>query len=155
MIETDWRCILHASDSRRLSLACGGKSEDVGNAGAPPPVKVEKEQDVSSLTVDHPEQFPLVKAADYSAAPTLSVTGTVNPDISRTVPVISLATGRVVEIRARLGDTVKKGPMLLLRAEPGHRRGRFRITAKRLPMKRWPTSNWSVRSCCMKKAPFR
>jgi membrane fusion protein, heavy metal efflux system len=98
--------------------ACGGKSEDVGNAGAPPPAKVEKEQDVNLLTVDHPEQFPLVKATDYSAAPTLSVTGTVNPDISRTVPVISLATGRVVEIRARLGDTVKKDQVLLLVQSP-------------------------------------
>ena len=43
----------------------------------------------------------------------LKVTGTVNPDISRTVPVISLAAGRVVEIEARLGDTVKKGQVLL------------------------------------------
>ncbi len=93
--------------------ACGGKTHDPGNAGAPPPVKVEKEQDVSLLTVDHPDQFPLVKATEILAAPTLSVTGTVNPDISRTVPVISLATGQVVEIRARLGDTVEKGQILL------------------------------------------
>jgi cobalt-zinc-cadmium efflux system membrane fusion protein len=41
------------------------------------------------------------------------VTGTVNPDIARNVPVISLATGRVVEITARLGDTVQKGQLLL------------------------------------------
>ncbi len=41
------------------------------------------------------------------------LTGTVNPDISRAVPVISLAVGRVVEIEARLGDTVKKGQLLL------------------------------------------
>jgi membrane fusion protein, heavy metal efflux system len=94
-------------------LASCGKSQDIGNAGAPPQAKVEKEQDVSLLTVDHPELFPLVKATEYSAAPTLSVTGTVNPDISRTVPVISLATGRVVDIRARLGDTVQKGQVLL------------------------------------------
>jgi cobalt-zinc-cadmium efflux system membrane fusion protein len=94
-------------------LASCRKSEDIGNAGAPPQAKVEKEQDVSLLTVDHPELFPLVKATDYSAAPTLSVTGTVNPDVSRTVPVISLATGRVVDIRARLGDTVQKGQVLL------------------------------------------
>ena len=93
--------------------ACGGKSQDVGNGGAPPPAKVEKEQDVNLLTVDHPDQFPLIKATEYLAAPTLSVTGTVNPDISRTVPVISLASGRVVEIRARLGDTVQKGQVLL------------------------------------------
>ena len=42
------------------------------------------------------------------------MTGAVNPDISRTVPVISLASGRVLEIRARLGDTVQKGQVLLL-----------------------------------------
>ncbi len=94
-------------------LAACRKSEDIGNRGAPPQAKVEKEQDVSLLTVAHPELFPLVKATEYSAAPTLSVTGTVNPDISRTVPVISLATGRVVDIRARLGDTVQKGQVLL------------------------------------------
>ena len=41
------------------------------------------------------------------------MTGVVAPDISRAVPVISLATGRVVEIDARLGDTVKKGQVLL------------------------------------------
>jgi len=92
-------------------FGCGGKSESGG--GAPPPATVEKEQDSGLLTVDHPEQFPLVKAGEYSAAPTLSVTGTVIPDINRTVPVISLASGRVVEIRARLGDTVQKGQVLL------------------------------------------
>jgi membrane fusion protein, heavy metal efflux system len=93
--------------------ACGGKPENIGSAGAPPPAKVEKEQDVNLLTVDHPEQFPLFKATSLFAAPTLSVTGSVFPDINRTVPVITLATGRVVEIRARLGDTVEKGQVLL------------------------------------------
>jgi cobalt-zinc-cadmium efflux system membrane fusion protein len=96
-----------------LFLESCRRSEDIGNGGAPPAVKVEKEQDVSLLTVEHPEQFPLVKATEYLAAPTLSVTGTVAPDISRTVPVISLASGRVVDIRARLGDTVQKGQILL------------------------------------------
>jgi cobalt-zinc-cadmium efflux system membrane fusion protein len=37
----------------------------------------------------------------------------VTPDISRNVPVISLASGRVVDIAARLGDTVQKGQVLL------------------------------------------
>jgi membrane fusion protein, heavy metal efflux system len=94
-----------------LLAGCGGKSES--GAGAPPAPKVEREEDVNVLKAEHPEQFPLVKAGEYLAAPTLSVTGTVNPDISRTVPVISLAAGRVVEIRARLGDTVQKGQVLL------------------------------------------
>jgi membrane fusion protein, heavy metal efflux system len=41
------------------------------------------------------------------------VTGTVNPDISRTIPVISIASGRVVEVHARIGDYVKKGQLLM------------------------------------------
>ena len=35
-----------------------------------------------------------------------------SPDVSRQVPVISLASGRVVEIDAKLGDSVKKGQLL-------------------------------------------
>ena len=50
----------------------------------------------------------------HEAASELRATGTVTPDISRTVPVISIATGRVVDIKARLGDVVKKGQTLLL-----------------------------------------
>jgi membrane fusion protein, heavy metal efflux system len=63
--------------------------------------------------VDHPEQFPLATAVKRAAASELSVTGVVQPDVSRTVPVVSLASGRVVEIDARLGDDVKKGQLLM------------------------------------------
>jgi cobalt-zinc-cadmium efflux system membrane fusion protein len=73
---------------------------------------VEADLDASNFKVDHPEQFPLATAGEHVAAPELNVTGVVNPDISRQVPVPSLATGRVVEIDARLGDQVKKGQLL-------------------------------------------
>ena len=43
----------------------------------------------------------------------MNATGSVFPDISREVPVISLANGRVVDIKARLDDNVKKGQLLL------------------------------------------
>ena len=69
--------------------------------------------DANNFKVDHPEQFPVVAAIEHKAAPALNVTGVVQPDISRAVPVISLASGRVVEIKARLGDLVKKGQLLL------------------------------------------
>jgi cobalt-zinc-cadmium efflux system membrane fusion protein len=92
--------------------ACSGGKNNPG-AEAPPPLKVEKIEDRNVFQVDHPEKYPLTQAAEHLAAPELKVTGTVNPDISRAVPVISLATGRVVEIDARLGDTVKKGQVLL------------------------------------------
>ena len=93
-----------------ILAGCGGKS---ASGGAPPPAKVEQETDVSLLQVEHPEQFPVVKAAESLQASSLTVTGVVGPDVSRTVPVISLASGRVVEIRARLGDAVQKGQVLL------------------------------------------
>jgi cobalt-zinc-cadmium efflux system membrane fusion protein len=35
------------------------------------------------------------------------------PDVTRNVPVITLATGRVLEIHAKLGDTVAKGQLLM------------------------------------------
>ena len=103
--------VTFAAFSGLLVAGCDGKAKT--GDGAPPPARVEREQDVNLLQVDHPEQFPLVKAVEHTTTSRLNVTGTVSPDISRTVPVISLATGRVVEIRARLGDTVEKGQVLL------------------------------------------
>ncbi|MGO9256600.1 MAG: efflux RND transporter periplasmic adaptor subunit [Bryobacteraceae bacterium] len=68
--------------------------------------------DASNFKVDHPEQFPLAMAGEHVASPELDVTGVVSPDVSRQVPVPSLASGRIVEIDARLGDEVKKGQLL-------------------------------------------
>jgi cobalt-zinc-cadmium efflux system membrane fusion protein len=96
-----------------LSLAgCGGASKDSAG-GAPPPVTVENAGDANLVHVEKPSQFPLVAATAYSAPSQLVATGVVSPDVSRTVPVVSIATGRVVEIKARLGDTVRKGEVLL------------------------------------------
>jgi membrane fusion protein, heavy metal efflux system len=92
----------------------GCKSDKVNaDAEAPPPAKVISGVDVSFFAVEHPARYPIVTAVEYLAPSQLSVTGSVFPDISRTVPVISLASGRIVDIRARLGDTVKKGQVLL------------------------------------------
>lgn len=68
---------------------------------------------MSFVTVDKPEQFPLATTDQVEAASQLDVTGSVNPDIAREVPVISLASGRVVDIKARLDDHVRKGQLLL------------------------------------------
>jgi len=70
-------------------------------------------EDRNLVQVDHPERFQLTQASEHLTFPELSVTGTVNPDISRNVPAVSLAAGRVVEIDARLGDTVQKGQLLM------------------------------------------
>jgi cobalt-zinc-cadmium efflux system membrane fusion protein len=81
--------------------------------GVPPPAQVIENGNNSVVNVDKPEEFPLIAADRMEAANKLNTTGSVNPDISREVPVISLASGRVVDIRARLDDNVKKGDLLL------------------------------------------
>jgi membrane fusion protein, heavy metal efflux system len=96
-----------------FGAGCGSNSKQDAAAEAPPSAPVVQEQDSSVVTVDQPERFPLTTAVEHDATSSLQVTGTVAPDVSRTVPVISLASGRVVEIRARLGDTVEKGQILL------------------------------------------
>src|SRR5580700_9590748 len=96
-----------------LLVGCGGNSEKNTAAEAPPSSPVVQEQDPNLIVVDNPDHFPLAAAVEHAAASSLRVTGTVAPDISRTVPVISLASGRVVEILARLGDTVQKGQLLM------------------------------------------
>jgi cobalt-zinc-cadmium efflux system membrane fusion protein len=97
-----------------LLTLSGCKSDKVNaDAEAPPPAKVVSGVDVSFFAVDHPELYPVATSTQYQAPSQLFVTGSVFPDISRTVPVISLASGRIVDIRARLGDAVKKGQLLL------------------------------------------
>jgi cobalt-zinc-cadmium efflux system membrane fusion protein len=96
-----------------LLLAGCGDSKGDPKAETPPAAQVEREEDANVMRPDHPEQFPLATAVAHDSTSQLTVTGSVNPDISRSVPVISIATGRVVEIHARLGDTVKKGQVLL------------------------------------------
>ncbi|MFY9674946.1 MAG: efflux RND transporter periplasmic adaptor subunit [Terriglobales bacterium] len=92
------------------SVACDHKADP--QAEAPPKAQVQPDLDANNFAVDKPDQFPLVTATEYKAAPALNATGVVQPDISRAVPVVSLAAGRVVEVKARLGDQVKKGQLI-------------------------------------------
>jgi len=92
------------------AIGCDHKSDPA--AEAPPKAQVQPDLDANNFTVDHPDQFPLATATEYRAAPALDVNGVVQPDIARAVPVISVASGRVVEIKARLGDAVKKGQLI-------------------------------------------
>lgn len=100
-----------------LASVAGFAGCDSGKANpaaeAPPAVEVVHASNAGAIQVDHPERFPVVAAGEHESAATVNATGVVGPDISRQVPVISLASGRVVDIRSRLGDTVKKGQLLM------------------------------------------
>ena len=94
-----------------LALA-GCKSKFDPSSGAASPAQVVETGNAGVVTVDHPEQYPTVAANRLDEPEKLDVTGSVFPDVSREIPVISMANGRVVDIRARLDDNVKKGQLL-------------------------------------------
>jgi membrane fusion protein, heavy metal efflux system len=106
--------LIAACVSLSLVLAgCGAKVQADAKAEAPPASQVENETDSSLFKVENAKQFPVVTAGEHDTAPELKTTGSVNADVSRSIPVISLASGRIVEIDARLGDAVTKGQLLL------------------------------------------
>jgi membrane fusion protein, heavy metal efflux system len=90
---------------------CNDKSDP--KTEAPPSTSVQADFDPNDFTVDRPELFPLATTTEHQAVPALNVTGLVQPDVGRAVPVVSLASGRVIDVKARLGDVVKKGQVLL------------------------------------------
>jgi cobalt-zinc-cadmium efflux system membrane fusion protein len=92
--------------------ACKGKEFNPSD-GAAPTAKPVETGDMALVTVDKPNLFPLVAAENYEAPNQLHATGSVQPDVAREVPVISLASGRVIDIKTRLGNEVKKGQLLL------------------------------------------
>src|ERR1700691_5823340 len=97
----------------RVPVLSGCKSK-VEGSGAPPPATVIKVADMNLITIDEKDvaRFPLVPASQVAASSKLKATGTVSPDVSREIPVISLANGRVVDLKTRLDDNVKKGQLL-------------------------------------------
>jgi len=105
------RALLVASAGLLLPLlvACSGTNARPEQSQ----VTVEKAPDPSVIEVQHPEQFPVVTVQQRAGAQELLVNGAVAPDVNRSVPVLSLAGGRAVEIRVKLGDDVKKGQVLL------------------------------------------
>jgi cobalt-zinc-cadmium efflux system membrane fusion protein len=114
MNRTDW---FPAALATALALLTAGCTRNLTAKNPqledPPAPEVVHEQDGALVKVDHPERFPLVIVTHRAAASELSVTGVVGVDVARSVPVVSMAAGRIVEIRARLGDTVKKGQLLM------------------------------------------
>jgi membrane fusion protein, heavy metal efflux system len=90
----------------------GCESKFDPSQGAAPPAQVVENSNAGAVTVEKPERFSVVAAEKMEAPDKLNVTGSVFPDVAREVPVISLANGRVVDIKTRLDDNVTKGQLL-------------------------------------------
>lgn len=113
MRQRDITAALLLTAAALVCSACGEKAAPNPAAEAPPAAQVIAEPTASLVTVDHPDQYPVVAATSIDSAPSLTTNGSVNPDVARQIPVVSLASGRVVNIYARLGDTVRKGQVLM------------------------------------------
>jgi cobalt-zinc-cadmium efflux system membrane fusion protein len=79
---------------------------------------VETNTDPNVFTMRNPGQFPLTAVEVRKVSDEIHVNGVIAPDVNRSVPVLSLGGGRVVEIKAKLGDYVQKGQVLLLINSP-------------------------------------
>jgi cobalt-zinc-cadmium efflux system membrane fusion protein len=95
-----------------LVLLPGCSREQPVNA-ATANVKMEPPRDPNTFQVDKPDEFSFIEVALRPTHVDMSATGVVAPDVNRTVAVNSLTGGRVIDIRARLGDDVRKDDVLL------------------------------------------
>ncbi|MGB9253646.1 MAG: hypothetical protein WCC25_02300, partial [Candidatus Korobacteraceae bacterium] len=94
-----------------VSLALGCSSEK----GQPLSDKVvETNVDPDVVTMQNPGQFQLMPVQVRKVSDEVHVNCVVSPDVNRSIPVVSLGGGRVVEISAKLGDYVTKGQPLLM-----------------------------------------
>ena len=101
-------------------LMMTGCSREAANAASnlAPATTVETIPDRNVVTVVNPERFALARAAVRRESDQILANGVVAADVSRTYPVTALSSGRVVEIRARLGDDVRRGQLLLTITSP-------------------------------------
>ena len=78
------------------------------------PTRSEVTRDPNVFETDHPELFPTARVELRQLPTMLTANASVTPDVNRTIHVTSLGSGRVVDLRVRLGDYVKKGQTLLV-----------------------------------------
>jgi membrane fusion protein, heavy metal efflux system len=113
-------CGMREMRSLLLAVLCSamlpglGCSKDTPAAASKAPVTV----DPDLFSAEHPELFKTAKAETRALPTELTANGTVSPDVNRTIHVTSLGGGRVIDLKVKLGDSVKKGQTLLVISSP-------------------------------------
>jgi cobalt-zinc-cadmium efflux system membrane fusion protein len=94
-----------------IGAAC---SKDTPAATSKAPVTL----DPDVFEAERPDLFKTAKAELHPLPTTVTANGVVSPDVNRTIHVTSLGSGRVVDLKAKLGDSVEKGQTLLVISSP-------------------------------------
>ncbi len=89
-------------------------SKDAPVAESKPPVSM----DPDVFSAEQAELFKTAKAETRALPSELTANGIVTPDVNRTIHVTSLGGGRVIDLKVKLGDNVKKGQTLLIISSP-------------------------------------
>lgn len=97
-----------------LAVAMSACSREIPAAASKPAVTL----DPDVFAADHPELFKTAKAETRALPTVVTANGVVTPAVNRTIHVTSLGSGRVVDLKAKLGDNVKKDQTLLIISSP-------------------------------------
>jgi len=106
-----WFALALLMGTLSAGLAC---SKDTPAATSKPAVTL----DPDVFEAERPDLFKTAKAELHPLPTTVTANGVVSPDVNRTIHVTSLGSGRVLELKAKLGDTVEKGQTLLVISSP-------------------------------------
>ena len=101
-----------------LLAACLAGSMSCSNDTKAAAARTETTLEAGVYDVDRPDLFKLADVESRNLPDVLRANGSVTPDVSRTIRVTSLGSGRVVDLRARLGERVNKGQILLRISSP-------------------------------------
>ncbi len=111
LVPSRWFALALVAGMLGAGLAC---SKDTPAATSKPPVTL----DPDVFEAERPDLFKTAKAELHPLPTTVTANGVVSPDVNRTIHVTSLGSGRVVDLKAKLGDTVEKGQTLLVISSP-------------------------------------
>jgi membrane fusion protein, heavy metal efflux system len=106
-----WIALALVIGTLSAGLAC---SKDTPAATSKPPVTL----DPDVYEAERPDLFKTAKAEIHPLPTTVTANGVISPEVNRTIHVTSLGSGRVVDLKVKLGDTVEKGQTLLVISSP-------------------------------------
>ncbi len=80
------------------------------------------------MTSDRPDLFKMAEVETRNLPDVLKANGSVTPDVNRTIHVTSLGSGRVIDLRVRLGDMRQEGTSIVANFQPRSGLGHGRLS---------------------------